>query len=736
MAENGIIQASIDKKEMTHNLWGEALQRLRRDDREEVESISSSGQDMLGTLKQAIESEKQCCIDKGWAVYKSEGKEIKLRYVLEKISVWVNEIIPIVDQAVRFDASGNAAMPWAIVKLLVTGVSSNITVFTALGDGVESVTRLLVRCALIEKLYLGESLEITEELCNALTQLYAAVLVYLAAAKRYFEGNISKKIGRGLLDTMAKRYEALQNDISEDELEKLLRIADAELRQRMETETANRYEDLQQRLERLDQPIMSMAIDVSVIRDHFDREERLKVLEWMSTIPFSDHHEMKFKDLIPGSGEWLLKSREFTGWSQSNESSVLWLVGMMGSGKSSLVAKVIDSLSISGLTNEPCRTAYFFCSRSTAEPERAIPVSILSTLVKQLGSASPDQPIRLPIAEEYAKRKEKSEPSAPKKLNISDCTRLILEMSKSSPAFIIIDALDELIDHSDEESNTQHLNELLRAVDTIVSQSKKTVKVFLSSRENINLPLYMPTTKSAIIRTHITADRNGEDIGSFIESEVNKLATDNIFLHGNLKPDLRESMIRKLKAGSNGMFQWVSMSLETLKSCKTSKDLKTKLGRLPRKLFKLYDSIYKEITIPKSHAGEVAEMVFTLLLYARRLLSPEELLAAVSAHLDEEEDDELSSDSGTDSSSDMDYFSVTAPEILDICRNLIGFDPNQNAFRLPHLSVREYLISREEYSPLQAHSRILGRRIRASSGLRQRRRRVYRVSHTSPVFVL
>lgn len=162
----------------------------------------------------------------------------------------------------------------------------------------------------------------TDELSNAITRLYAAVLVYLAAAKRYFQGSLVsrchlvhhhagyctslgksklhmltgliEKIGRGLLDTMMKRYEALQEDMSETDVGKLLRVADAEcecitamivsskickadevvlvVRQRIEANEASHRKDLQTRLERLDKPIMSMAVDISQIRDQFKSE--------------------------------------------------------------------------------------------------------------------------------------------------------------------------------------------------------------------------------------------------------------------------------------------------------------------------------------------------------------------------------------------------------------------------------------------------------------------------------
>lgn len=47
----------------------------------------------------------------------------------------------------------------------------------------------------------------------------------------------------------------------------------------------------------------------------------------MSRIPYRLHHEKNLKGLVPGSGTWMLKSNEFVDWSQSNNSSIFWLVG-------------------------------------------------------------------------------------------------------------------------------------------------------------------------------------------------------------------------------------------------------------------------------------------------------------------------------------------------------------------------------------------------------------------------
>ena len=137
-------------------------------------------------------------------------------------------------------------------------------------------------------------------------------------------------------------------------------------------------------------------------------------------------------------------------------------------------------------TSRMSPTAFFYCARSTAEPERAKPIEIMGALLRQLASSKPDLPIKEPVAKEYETREKKAEEdcSALKRLTVEDCTRLIIEITKDTPVTIVIDALDEC------EENIRY--ELLEALDNIISQSVKIVKVFVSSREDIDLVSTLP----------------------------------------------------------------------------------------------------------------------------------------------------------------------------------------------------------------------------------------------------
>ena len=63
----------------------------------------------------------------------------------------------------------------------------------------------------------------------------------------------------------------------------------------------------------------------------------MKILEWLSSQPYLDHHQQIKKQALEGSGQWLLQDQTYAEWYKSSTSSLLWLHGKPGSGKSTLV---------------------------------------------------------------------------------------------------------------------------------------------------------------------------------------------------------------------------------------------------------------------------------------------------------------------------------------------------------------------------------------------------------------
>ena len=192
----------------------------------------------------------------------------------------------------------------------------------------------------------------------------------------------------------------------------------------------------------------------------------------------------------------------------------------------------------------PAPTAYFYCVRNPAEPERADPDEIMRSILKQLSSSKSTVSVREPVATRYKELKKEATESGceePSKLTVAECEELILELLISNPATIIIDALDEC--------NPARRHELLHALDNIIQASSNVVNIFVSSRNDNDIACRLETSPNVIIKS----SDNREDIQRYIISQVDRLITNKRLLSGKVSEELKKQIISVLTQGAQGM---------------------------------------------------------------------------------------------------------------------------------------------------------------------------------------
>ena len=177
---------------------------------------------------------------------------------------------------------------------------------------------------------------------------------------------------------------------------------------------------------------------------------------------------------------------------------------------------------------------------------------------------------------------------------------------------------------------------------------------------------------------------------------MDHLITKKKLLDGRVSKKLKRKIIDTLVDGAQGMFRWVQMSLESLCYIKYKPDFEHSLGRLPVKLSGLYDVIHNKIDQTAALGRNVAIKTLKWLLCAQRLLSVEELLAAVGVS-----DSELSSESDEDDGHKQS--SSSENDVLRLCRNSVVLDAERRTFRFAHQSVQEYLLEKPAYAATEQH---------------------------------
>lgn len=666
------------------DLWASALENLTENDRQQLAFYDGQDRlDILSNLQVFTESAKELCIKKRWRFSRRgrNGETIVLRDIFTKMVVWINMFKQIGDTVVQYDP-GHAALPWAGVRFILQVAVGDIVKFDFVVEGAESIARMLGRYAIFEDIYLRRTSKASMELENAIVRLYSTILMYQSKAKSFFDQSSPKRILRGVFVTedefanMARKMDLQQSDV-----DRCAAILDAEnqnsVSDSLEALSINqqeKYTGLMELLHTIDGPILRMSSQLSGIEDHLDKSKRYEILRWISAQPYLEHHEQISKKVLAGTGKWLLEDPIYADWQKASTSSLLWLHGKVGAGKSTLVSIVIEDAVRRFEAGQSPPPVYFYCSRNAAEPQRSDPAAILSSIVRQLSCAGPGLPLLPPVVEKYEK---KGQGFSSQGLQIEESRQLIIELIEHYPmTTIFIDALDEC----DPEKRYM----LLDAIESLLQDSSLgLLKIFLSSRDDQDIACTLQEYPSL----ELVSSKNSADIEAFVREETEGLVKKRRLLrNSHAKEALRVLIIDEVSRGADGMFRWASLQLELLCTMKLDQDVRARLGRLPPKLEQLYQEIYEKnlLNYPGEAGQSTINTIMKWLLCAQRQMKSSEFCIAVAMNTVPAEE-------------------LTKEHVLDLCHNFVVFDDGLDVFRFAHLSVREFLEKRIEYVAISCH---------------------------------
>lgn len=617
----------------TKDLWAIAIAKVGDDDKAQLDISCTDKVAVLDNILSLVRAKQTICMQKRWKFKKSSGESLVVRDLVDKIAVWVGKFIQVGDAAVQYDPT-HAALPWAAVRFLLQITFNDVQTFGTIAEGVETVSRLIARYAIFEAAYLhsnSHTPSVTQErLSEALIVLYSAILRYLAKAGRYYNQSTAERLAKSIVrpaDTVQSHFELILKE--EMAVHKLADIMHAEMISALtknvnslHDDATNKIEGLGKMMKGFDDPLVRTVGTLQDLQDQLKAEERRGLLTWLSRIPYREHHHMAYRDVLPGTGLWLLQKAEFLSWRTSSSSSILWLHGIPGAGKSKLSAVVIQKLleDAAGV-EDAAPVAYFYCSRENTESCRADATEILRAILKQLSCSSPDGQVRHTIAAEYKQRLLDAERDGldVRSLAPSECTHLILELTSEAPATIVIDGVDEL-------SNTSQ--DLLSALQHLVDKSSSVLKVFVSSREEAAIARSLHHASSI----RVTSADNSKDVTAFVNHHVSNAIEQKRLLGGLVSNSLREDIISEIIDGTGEMFLWASLQLQHLcngRIFKLEEDVVAALRRLPPTLEEILDSIYRSVNESEEEAKRIAKQVFAWLLAAQAPILASDMMASL-----------------------------------------------------------------------------------------------------------
>ena len=303
--------------------------------------------------------------------------------------------------------------------------------------------------------------------------------------------------------------------------------------QKHEQEVQN-YERLALRKSANDQ-YLALREFVGAYSDHLQRQERENILDWMSDIDYRSHHNGVLDKLMPGTGSWLFSKEQYVQWNDNPRSALLWLRGDAGTGKSTIMASLIDQLESQPRLESSEALAYFYCSRTSSDSRRQDPTEILRSICQQL--SCPMRGLSLKPAALRIHVRETSLGSQRASFGLKECQQLFIDLVNDySQVTVLIDALDEI------DSNSRY--HLLSFLEKVGRSVKTTLKMMISSRNESDIYDHFGSGKSF----YIDSADNARDIAQYVK---HKLSTRLLF--GKANKDLISRVEDLLNSKAQGM---------------------------------------------------------------------------------------------------------------------------------------------------------------------------------------
>ncbi|KAE8440915.1 hypothetical protein EG329_006312 [Mollisiaceae sp. DMI_Dod_QoI] len=336
----------------------------------------------------------------------------------------------------------------------------------------------------------------------------------------------------------------------------------------------------------------------------FEQQEHLRLLE-------VDNGSDLITRAAPDTCEWIFRNKQFTSWLKSGNSSVFWIQGMAGSGKSTLVKYITQQLKDSTVAS-----FYFHTSQGAAE---TTPSALLQSLIFQIqsqvpGSMSEMAPCLLQQRDCYTKLDDsygRERLWMSKNLN-GLFEKTLKKVSKTHRICFFIDALDEC-----PAENSSDILSLLSSINSIVLE--RSIKLCITSRPH----QYMEATYRSWHRKIVLEDENTGDIQRFVNLGITRLPQ---FLKWKNGEAIVAELVDKILERARGVFIWPKAALDLLNHHKDPIELaKSALFDISSDLEDLYSTILDRLIHDENGSISQAEELLRWVCFARRPLSVEEM---------------------------------------------------------------------------------------------------------------
>lgn len=375
--------------------------------------------------------------------------------------------------------------------------------------------------------------------------------------------------------------------LPEDKAYSLLGIFDVEIPVAYSEGAGSAMRRLEEAIERRDRCIRDIRL-----RDPRDDKARIE----------------KYKGgLLDDVYRWILQNHEFRQWRSAEQSSLLWIKGEPGKGKTMLLCGIINELKNSS-SNTPV-LSYFFCQATDPRANKA--AAVLRGLIFMFVCQHPS--LVSYIYPDYDTSGKEIFEDVNAWFVLSRIMRSMLKDPKLDGAYVIIDALDEC------SEDQPQLLDFIVASTSIYSCTRWIV----SSR---NWPNIEKALTHAAHGVKLSLELNEESISAavntYIHIKVEVLAKKNGY-----NQDEQDTVQHNLEHSAHGTFLWVALVCQVLLDV-AGWEARDMSKEFPPELGPLYNRMMQQIS--RSRRSSLCKEVLAIASVARRPLTLEEMSSFVS----------------------------------------------------------------------------------------------------------
>ena len=367
-----------------------------------------------------------------------------------------------------------------------------------------------------------------------------------------------------------------------------------------------------------------------------------------------DHRKAWTRMRKLGSTGFFLQNIEYLKWRDESLSSTLVITGILGSGKSVLLANVIDDLFLTSTKQKSTAIAYFFCEQNDTNSLDAS--TILGSLARQvitIDAINDADLIRL--QSEHFKSTSIG--------NKEFCSIISMAINGKFNIVFVLDG----IDNCSEKTKQELFNRF------------KEFQEF--GRFRLCLACRLVPDAASNLRSHLIRDavfmsipKDNPEIPIFAHNELQRLVQTGELVVAD--ENILEEIENQLVAGSGGMFLWVTLQISALCFMESDHDIRQALMCLPKTLNEIYIRL---LDLAGVHGVQHRKNLLEILLASFRPLTVAELQEALSV-------------TPGDTKYDQSKIITDVLRILASCRGLVVVDEDDSTVSFVHPTVEQFLL--------------------------------------------